>query len=169
MVGLLRYGGIAGVMVAGQQVTALQHSERIEDKCLVARVIDGDRSLEPSHRFGGPIQEIQEPPGPDHHATGPSRRAGCGGCDWLHVEPDAAPGLEAAIVSDALGRVDGLDDVAVDVETVSGPPAMAYRTTVRVAVDSSETPAELRGRADVVIDGTGAVEELLRDLLRVCR
>jgi 23S rRNA (uracil1939-C5)-methyltransferase len=59
--------------------------------------------------------------------------AGCGGCDWQHIDPEGQRRLKADIVQDALRRQAHLD-VAVGL----GPdlPATGYRTTVRgVAVD----------------------------------
>jgi 23S rRNA (uracil1939-C5)-methyltransferase len=59
--------------------------------------------------------------------------AGCGGCDWQHVDPAAQRRLKADIVGDALRR-----QAKLDVEVALGPElaATAYRTTLRgVAVD----------------------------------
>lgn len=39
MVGLLRYGGVAGVLAAGERLTALAASPHPEERCFVARVI----------------------------------------------------------------------------------------------------------------------------------
>jgi len=54
--------------------------------------------------------------------------AGCGGCDWQHIEPAAQRRLKAVIVADALRRQAKLE-VVVD----EGPdlPATGYRTTLR--------------------------------------
>jgi 23S rRNA (uracil1939-C5)-methyltransferase len=60
--------------------------------------------------------------------------AGCGGCDWQHVDPGAQRRLKAQIVSDALRR---LGRIAEPPEIDLGPelPAVGWRTTVRAAVD----------------------------------
>jgi 23S rRNA (uracil1939-C5)-methyltransferase len=60
--------------------------------------------------------------------------AGCGGCGWQHVAPAAQRGLKVAMVTDALRRVGGLDDVPV--ADVAGAPPAGYRTTVRAVADA---------------------------------
>jgi trehalose 6-phosphate phosphatase len=70
---------------------------------------------------------------------------------------------------------DGLDPVAYvgddlgDLPAFDGLDRLAERgvATVRVVVDSDETPEDLRARADVVVDGPVAVEDLLRELAQV--
>jgi len=54
--------------------------------------------------------------------------AGCGGCDWQHIDPTAQRRLKAGIVADALRR-----HAHVDLVPQLGPdlPATRYRTTVR--------------------------------------
>ena len=71
---------------------------------------------------------------------------------------ELADGLDpVAYVGDDLGDLpafDGLDRLAA-----------GGVTTVRVAVDSAEAPAALRRRADLVVDGPGGAEVLLRRIL----
>lgn len=54
--------------------------------------------------------------------------AGCGGCDWQHIVPDAQRTLKTAIVADALRR-----QAKVDIAVDEGPalPATGYRTVLR--------------------------------------
>jgi 23S rRNA (uracil1939-C5)-methyltransferase len=80
-----------------------------------------------------------------HHASPdrrdvpcPHRRAGCGGCDWMHVSAEAQRRLKAALVEEVLQRA-GTGDVAVGTRVV--PPNTGYRTTVRVAVDALGRPS----------------------------
>ena len=61
----------------------------------------------------------------------PSRRAGCGGCGWQHLDLDAQREARVAIVTDALRRTGGLADPVV--ERGRGVDPVGYRTTVRVA------------------------------------
>ena len=81
------------------------------------------------------------------------------------IERDKGTALEE--LADGLDPVAYVGDDIGDLPAFDGLDRLADRgvTTVRVVVDSSETPAELRARADVVVDGTAAVEELLRVLL----
>ncbi len=73
-------------------------------------------------------------PSPDRAAPPcPFVAAGCGGCDWQHVQPGAQRRLKAAVVADALRR-----QARIDVVVDEGPvlSSEAYRTTLRgVATD----------------------------------
>lgn len=70
-----------------------------------------------------------EPPCP--HA-GPGR---CGGCDWQHVSLPAQRRLKAALVSEQLRRVAGIER-EVEIEGPNGAPnGLSWRTRVRFAVD----------------------------------
>ncbi|HVT76378.1 MAG TPA: TRAM domain-containing protein [Acidimicrobiales bacterium] len=59
--------------------------------------------------------------------------AGCGGCAWQHIAPDAQARFKRHIVIDALRRIGRVDDPPV-AETIALAPTR-YRTTVRVAID----------------------------------
>jgi 23S rRNA (uracil1939-C5)-methyltransferase len=57
---------------------------------------------------------------------------GCGGCPWAHVAPGGQRDHKRGMIAEALERLGGLDDPAVD-----AAPALVdvgYRTTVRAAV-----------------------------------
>jgi 23S rRNA (uracil1939-C5)-methyltransferase len=60
-----------------------------------------------------------------------SRRAGCGGCGWMHLQLDGQRRAKVAIVEEALRRIGGVAEPVV----VLGPAVAAegYRTTARVA------------------------------------
>ena len=62
----------------------------------------------------------------------PALAAGCGGCQWQHVAPEAQVGLKTAIVEEALRRTGRLE--APEVREGGAVPAWAYRSTVRFAV-----------------------------------
>jgi tRNA/tmRNA/rRNA uracil-C5-methylase (TrmA/RlmC/RlmD family) len=82
--------------------------------------------------------------------SGPGR---CGGCDWQHVAPEEQRRLKAAVVREQLGRLAGLDDVAVTVEELPGGP-LRWRSRARFAVDRSGAPGLRRHRShDVVVLG----------------
>ena len=55
--------------------------------------------------------------------------AGCGGCGWQHVDPDAQRELKSSMVAEALARLGGLEAP----EVALGPvlPTTGYRTTLR--------------------------------------
>lgn len=79
----------------------------------------------------------------------PARRAGCGGCGWLHVRPGAQRRYRADIVIDALRRIARIDDPPVpSLREVTEP---ALRTTARLGVSASgraghNRPAPTSGR-----------------------
>jgi tRNA/tmRNA/rRNA uracil-C5-methylase (TrmA/RlmC/RlmD family) len=64
-------------------------------------------------------------------ASGP---AGCGGCDFQHVDPAVQRDLKAQVVAEQLRRIAGLD-VAVTVEELPGGP-LGWRTRSRLVVDA---------------------------------
>ena len=61
--------------------------------------------------------------------------AGCGGCTWQHIAPDAQARYKRAIVADALRRNGRIEEPPVDATIAL--PATGYRTTVRVAIDKN--------------------------------
>jgi 23S rRNA (uracil1939-C5)-methyltransferase len=63
----------------------------------------------------------------------PFHTAGCGGCAWQHIEPDAQRELKRGIVVEALARTGGLRDIEVGFGPALSP--WGFRTTVRMAVD----------------------------------
>lgn len=82
----------------------------------------------------------------------PALAAGCGGCTWQHVGPDAQVRLKATIVVDALRRIAHLPDPPEPgVAALTGPVA---RTSARLAV----SPA---GRAGHRPRGTATGEMFL--------
>lgn len=65
----------------------------------------------------------------------PALRAGCGGCTWQHVAPQAQVRMKADIIVDALRRIGRLRDPPVpEAVPLSGP---ALRTTTRLAVTAA--------------------------------
>ena len=62
----------------------------------------------------------------------PGHTAGCGGCDWIHLSPDAQRRLKNEVVREALVRTGRLaDPVVVDGGAVA---PWGYRSTMRLAV-----------------------------------
>jgi 23S rRNA (uracil1939-C5)-methyltransferase len=62
------------------------------------------------------------------------RRNGCGGCDWMHLRPDAQLDAKVEIVRESLRRMARLDPSVVDGLVSSGGAVspFGYRTTIRV-------------------------------------
>lgn len=62
------------------------------------------------------------------------RRAGCGGCDWMHLAPAGQLDAKAEIVRESLRRVGRLDPAVVDdlVRAGGSVSPFGYRTTIRV-------------------------------------
>ncbi len=87
-----------------------------------------------------------EPPCP--HA----RPGGCGGCDWQHATPEAQRRLKAAVVSQQLRRIAGLDR-EVTVEPVPGASnGLGWRTRVRFSVGPGGVAGLLKHRSHEVVD-----------------
>lgn len=62
------------------------------------------------------------------------RRAGCGGCDWMHLRPAAQHEAKVEIVKESLRRIGRLDAGAVDALVRPGGAVsqFGYRTTIRL-------------------------------------
>jgi 23S rRNA (uracil1939-C5)-methyltransferase len=89
--------------------------------------------------------------------------AGCGGCDWQHIDPDAQRRLKAEIVRDALRR-----QAHLEVEVGLGPalPATGYRTTVRGVAVGGRFGFRARSSHDVVaVDPCLVAHPLLAELI----
>lgn len=88
--------------------------------------------------------------------------AGCGGCDWQHIEPSAQRQLRADIVQDALRR-----QARIELAVELGPDlaATTYRTTVRGAALDGRFGFRHRGSHDLVPVGPCLVAHPLLDEL----
>jgi 23S rRNA (uracil1939-C5)-methyltransferase len=75
----------------------------------------------------------------------PHRLAGCGGCDWQHVRPDAQLAHKQGVVVDAMRRTARLPDATITVGRSVDP--WAYRTTIRVVGDEQRRPAYRKERS----------------------
>lgn len=94
-----------------------------------------------------------------------ARRAGCGGCGWMHVEPTAQMDAKVAVVTDALARLGRRGDMPVGV--AGAVAATGYRTTMRVCGDTRGR-AGLRGEHShdlVAVDDCLVAHPPLRELL----
>lgn len=98
----------------------------------------------------------------------PAVSAGCGGCSWLHVRPEAQWRLKAAVVTDALRRIGRFapDDIPpVGLASRGGPPNL--RTTARLGVgaDGRAGHRHRRGHEVVAPADCAAVHPLVEEIL----
>jgi 23S rRNA (uracil1939-C5)-methyltransferase len=80
----------------------------------------------------------------------PYVRAGCGGCQWQHIEPAAQKDLKSAIVADALRRIARVENIPGDAPMAV--PTSAYRTTVRLGVNRDGVPGYRRRRGHELVE-----------------
>ncbi|HEX3538958.1 MAG TPA: TRAM domain-containing protein [Acidimicrobiales bacterium] len=95
--------------------------------------------------------------------------AGCGGCTWQHISPDAQRRLKSQIVVDTLRRIGRFAEPPVpSIVTGDGP---ALRTTARLAVSPAGRAGyrRRRGAEAVETDACLASHPLLAELITVGR
>jgi 23S rRNA (uracil1939-C5)-methyltransferase len=87
------------------------------------------------HHARAALLEVIEPAPSRVTPPCPFVAAGCGGCGWQHVDPEAQRALKASMVAEALARLGGVPDP----EVAPGPvlPATGYRTTLRGVADAA--------------------------------
>lgn len=85
------------------------------------------------------------------------RRAGCGGCDWMHFQPDAQHDAKVEIVSESLRRIGRVDADLVDriVRRGAAVSPFGYRTTIRV-VGSADGSVGFREQGSDAIIGVSS-------------
>jgi 23S rRNA (uracil1939-C5)-methyltransferase len=81
------------------------------------------------------------------------RREGCGGCGWMHLQPEAQLAAKAEIVRESLRRVGRIDaDRVAELVTVGAAVApIGYRTTIRVAGAADGRPGFRAEGSDEVV------------------
>ena len=101
----------------------------------------------------------------------PHRRAGCGGCDWMHLQPAAQLDAKVEIIRESLRRIGRLDPTTVDDLVVSGGSVsqFGYRTTIRVVGGPDGTLGFREQASDRVVPVTSCpvAESKLSRLLAV--
>ena len=99
------------------------------------------------------------------------RRAGCGGCDWMHLQPAAQLDAKVEIVAESLRRVGRLDAAIVDriVHRGTAVSPFGYRTTIRVVGGPDGTLGFREHASDRVVPVTSCpiAESKLSRLLAV--
>lgn len=97
------------------------------------------------------------------------RRAGCGGCGWMHLAAAAQLDAKAEIVAEALRRTGRLETELVDslVRVGGSVPPVGYRTTIRVTgAPGGGVGYRREGSDDVIgVDGCDVAHERLGELL----
>ncbi|MEO1059418.1 MAG: TRAM domain-containing protein, partial [Actinomycetota bacterium] len=81
------------------------------------------------------------------------RRAGCGGCDWMHLDPAAQLAAKVAIAADAFTRTGRIPAEQVADVMLAGASVVAtrYRTTVRVVGGADRRPGFRAARSHAVV------------------
>jgi 23S rRNA (uracil1939-C5)-methyltransferase len=84
------------------------------------------------------------------------RRAGCGGCDWMHLQPAAQLDAKIEIVRESLRRIGRVEPETVDRLVVSGGSVtpFGYRTTIRVVGGPDGRPGFREQASDRVVPVT---------------
>ena len=127
------------VLVAGGEAIAREDSGRVvfvrgalPDERVRVAITERHKPGSPRGWVRGVVEQVIEP-SPDRRSPPcPAVAAGCGGCDLQHAAPEAQPALKAAMVTDALRRLGGIDEPPV----IEGRalPATGFRTTIRAGV-----------------------------------
>ncbi len=101
----------------------------------------------------GDVVDVVVPSGDRVVPPCPRRIAGCGGCDWQHLDLVAQRRAKVEIVEESLRRTGRLVDAVV--HDGGGVPDRGYRTTIRVVGDEDGRPSfrEERSTRLVTMDG----------------
>ncbi len=81
------------------------------------------------------------------------RRAGCGGCGWMHLAVPSQHDAKVGIVRESLRRIGRLDEATIDrIVTVGGAvDPFGYRTTIRVVGGPDGTIGFREERSDQIV------------------
>ena len=158
-------------LVAGGDALARDEDGRV---VFVAGALPGERVevevWEQRRDFGrGRTVRVVGPSGDRVDPPCVHRRAGCGGCDWMHLDPAAQLHAKTEIVRESLVRVGRFDAGEVGELVVDGGrvPPSSYRTTVRVVGGDARRPGFRRERSDelVAVDSCLVAHPRLSSLL----
>lgn len=102
---------------------------------------------------------------PDRVAPGCAAADRCGGCDWLHIAPEAQARLKVAMARDAYRRLGGFDYEALTIE--SGDP-WGYRNRLQVHADRQGRLGFMgrQSRHVAVVNACPVAHEALQPLFR---
>lgn len=123
-------------LVAGGDALARDADGRVVfiDGALPGELVDVEIDTAKKDFARGRIVEIIERSPLRDSPSCAHRRAGCGGCDWMHLQPTAQHDAKVEIVAESLRRIGHLDAELVDrIVTRGGSVSQyGYRTTIRV-------------------------------------
>jgi tRNA/tmRNA/rRNA uracil-C5-methylase (TrmA/RlmC/RlmD family) len=152
MVGEVAHGGWCvarepgGTPDGGGRVVFVRHA--LPGERVLARVTDATARFaraEAVHILEASPDRVE--PGCPH-----ARPDGCGGCDWQHASLDAQRRLKAAVITQQLRRIAGIER-EVTVEPLPGDDAgLHWRTRVRFAVRPDGTAGLRKHRSHEVVD-----------------
>ena len=106
--------------------------------------------------------------------------AGCGGCQWQHINVDAQLDAKARVLIEALNRIGGLSSLP-DITRHPAPQPLAYRNQIRLAVTVVRPQVEfgfkLDGshdvlpidRCEIALPTINGVLPQVVDLIKSCR
>lgn len=117
----------------------------------------------------GVVTRVVEPSPDRVEPPCPHRRAGCGGCGWMHLEIEAQRAAKVDVVCESLRRIGRMDPAEVEriVHAGGAVPPTGYRTTIRVVGGPDRRPAFREEASDetVPVDSCPVAHPLLSDLL----
>ncbi|MBX3315043.1 MAG: class I SAM-dependent RNA methyltransferase [Actinobacteria bacterium] len=157
-------------MAVGGEAVAREPSGRV---VFVAGGMPGERVLvelvEERKTFArGAVVEVLDPSPDRVEPSCPHRRAGCGGCDWQHIAPDAQRTFRLDVVRSELERALGRAP-----EVVLGPavPPVGGRTTVRgtVGVDGRFAYRQRRSNVPIEVDSCLVAHPLVEEVVAAGR
>jgi 23S rRNA (uracil1939-C5)-methyltransferase len=147
---------IDGVAVGGDGV-AREASGRVVfvDGALPGEVVTAEVVAERRDHARAVVAGVVEPAAGRVAPPCPFVAAGCGGCGWQHASVATQRELAVAMVTEALARLGGVEDPAVD----PGPdlPATGYRTTLRGVADAGGRFALRRRHAHDLVPVPGCL------------
>jgi tRNA/tmRNA/rRNA uracil-C5-methylase (TrmA/RlmC/RlmD family) len=80
-----------------------------------------------------------------------ARPGGCGGCDWQHASLPAQRAMKAAVISQQLSRIAGVDREVTVEELPAAPGGLGWRTVVSFAVTRDGTAGLRKHRSHEVV------------------
>ena len=147
--------GHGGFVVARHEGVVVFVRHALPGELVVAQVTEGNEG----DRFlrADAVEVLEASPDRVQQPCPWARPGLCGGCDWQHATLPAQRSLKAAVVTEQLSRLAGLD-LDVTVEALPSPDGstgdhdgLGWRTRVQWAVDDAGTVGLRRHRSHVVV------------------